>query len=70
MTLPAYPVHLLAIVIGAAAAALFLWGGERSGAPIGAYAGGVGLFAAVDLARRLGLEPHLDPARRDRRETS
>jgi len=70
MKLPAYPFHLLVIVAAAATVALILWGLAPSGAHFAAYAGGVGLLAAVDLARRLGLEPKNDPARRDRRETS
>lgn len=70
MRLLAYPIHVLAIVTAAAAAAVILWGLEPSGAYFAASAGGIALLAAVDLARRLGLEPKDDPARRDRRETS
>ena len=67
-----YPFHLLAIVAGAAAVAVAVWRVEASGIiNFAGYAGGlVALFAAVDLARTLGLEPKDDPARRDRRETS
>ncbi|MBU1385211.1 MAG: hypothetical protein KKG14_06450 [Alphaproteobacteria bacterium] len=66
-----YPFHLLAILTGAAAVAVVLWQVEPSGAHFAAYAGGLfALLAAVDLARRLGLEPKDDPARRDRGETS
>jgi len=62
-----FPFHLLAILTGAAAVAVVLWRVEPSGAHFAAYAGGlVALLAAVDLARKLGLEPKDDPARRDR----
>ena len=61
-----YPFHLLAILAGAAAVAVVLWRVEPSGAHVAAYMGGLmALLAAVDLARRLGLEPRDDPARRD-----
>ncbi len=65
-----YPFHLLAIVAGAAAVAVVLWFVEPSGIMhFAAYAGGlVALLSAVDLARKLGLEPKDDPARRDRKE--
>ena len=67
-----YPFHLLAIVAGAAAVAVAVWRVEASGIiNFAGYAGGlVALLTAVDLARKLGLEPKDDPARRDRRETS
>ena len=66
-----YPMHLLAIVAGAAAVAVVLWRIEPSGAHFAAYLGGLmALLAAVALARRLGLEPSDDPARRDHREPS
>ena len=66
-----YPFHLLAIVAGAAAVAVVLWRVDASGANIAAYTGGlVALLAAVDLARRLGLEPKDDQARPDRREAN
>ena len=63
---------LLAIVAGAAAVAVAVWRVEASGIiNFAGYAGGlVALLTAVDLARKLGLEPKDDPARRDRRETS
>ena len=67
-----FPFHLLAVVAGAAAVAVAVWRVESSGIiNFAGYAGGlVALLAAVDLARKLGLEPKDDPARRDRRETS
>jgi hypothetical protein len=66
-----YPFHLIVIVAGAAAVAAVLWGVEPSGAHFASYGGGlVALLATVDLARKLGLEPKDDPARRDRRETN
>ena len=67
-----YPFHLLAIVAGAAAVAVAVWRVEASGIiNFAGYAGGlVAFLTAVDLARKLGLEPKDDPARRDRRETS
>ena len=66
-----YPLHLVAIAAGAAAIAIVLWRVEPSGAHFAAYGGGlVALLAAVDLARRLGLEPKDDPARPGHRKTS
>ncbi len=66
-----FPFHLLAVVAGAAAVAIVLWRVEPSGAHFAAYAGSlVALLTAVDLARKLGLEPKDDPARPDRREKS
>jgi len=71
MKLLKYPFHLLAIVAGAAAVTVVLWRVEPSGAHVAAFAGlTFALLSAVDLARRLGLEPNDDPARRDRGETS
>lgn len=65
-----HPFHLFAVVAGAAAVAVAVWRVEASGAiNFAGYAGGlVALLAAVDLARKLGLEPKDDPARRDRKE--
>jgi hypothetical protein len=67
-----HPFHLLAILAGATAVAVAVWRVEASGIiNFAGYAGGlVALLAAVDLARKLGLEPKDDPARRDRGETS
>ena len=66
-----HPFHLLAIMAGAAVVAIVLWRVEPSGAHFAAYVGSlVALLTAVDLARKLGLEPKDDPARRDRKETS
>ena len=63
MKLLAHPLHLIAIVAGAAAVAIVLWQVDPSGRHVAAYTGGlVSLTAAVDLARRLGLEPKNDPA--------
>lgn len=71
MTVLRYPFHLLAILAGAGAVALVLWRVEPSGAHFAAYTGGlISLLAAVDLARRLGLEPKDDLARRDRGEAN
>jgi hypothetical protein len=58
-----YPLHLIAIVAGMAAVAVVLWQVDPSGRHFAAYVGGiVALAAAIDLARRLGLEPKDDPA--------
>jgi hypothetical protein len=59
-----YPFHLIAIAAGAAAVAVVLWKVDHSGQHFAAYTGAmVAMLAAVDLARRLGLEPKNDPAR-------
>jgi len=64
-----FPFHLLAILAGAAAVAVVLWRIEPSGAHFAATTGGlVALLASVDLARRLGLEPKDDRARRDHKQ--
>jgi len=58
-----HPLHLLAIAAGVAVVAVVLWRVEPSGAHVAAYGGGLlALLFAVDLARRLGLEPKDDPA--------
>ena len=58
-----YPLHLISIVAGMGAVAVVLWQVDPSGRHFAAYIGGfVALSAAVDLARRLGLEPKDDPA--------
>lgn len=63
MSVLRYPMHLIAIVSGMAAVAVVLWQVDPSGRHFAAYIGGfVALSAAVDLARRLGLEPKDDPA--------
>ena len=63
-----YPFHLIAIVAGAAAVAMVLWRVDAAGAHIAAYTGGmVAFLSAIDLARRLGLEPKDDPVGRPRR---
>ena len=63
-----YPFHLIAILVGASAVAVVLWRVDASGSHIAGFAGGmVAFLSAVDLARRLGLEPKDDPARRPRR---
>jgi hypothetical protein len=65
-----YPFHLLAIMAGAAAVAIVLWRVEPSGEHFAAYLGGLAaMLAAVDLARRLGLEPKDDPAAPHNRKT-
>ena len=70
MRLLKYPFHLLAIVAGAAAVAVVLWRVEPSGMHFAAYMGGlIAILAAVDLARRLGLEPTDDPAAPHNRKT-
>lgn len=59
-----HPFHLLLIAVGAISIAVVLWRVEPTGQHVAAYVGGlVALWAAVDLARRLGLEPAGDPAR-------
>ncbi|MBX9615896.1 MAG: hypothetical protein K2X25_09905 [Caulobacteraceae bacterium] len=70
MSVLRYPFHLLAIVAGATAVAVVLWRVESSGAHFATYTGGLfALLAAVDLARRLGLEPKDDPAALHNRKT-
>jgi hypothetical protein len=65
-----YPFHLLAILAGAAAVAVVLWRVEPSGEHFAAQLGGLcAMLAAVDLARRLGLEPKDDPAAPHNRKT-
>ncbi len=65
-----HPFHLLAILAGAGAVAVVLWRVDPSGGHLAAYTGGmVAFLAAVDLARRLGLDPKDDPASGDRGET-
>ncbi len=59
-----HPFHMLAIAAGAISIAVVLWKVEPTGRHVVAYVGGLmALWAAVDLARRLGLEPAGDPAR-------
>lgn len=63
MRLLAHPLHLTAIVAGAATVAFVLLQVDPTGQHFAACAGGLlALTAAVDLARRLGLEPKNDPA--------
>ncbi|NSX32689.1 hypothetical protein HTK96_04815 [Brevundimonas vesicularis] len=63
-----HPFHLIAIAAGAGAVAVVLWKVDHSGQHFAAYTGVmVAMLAAVDLARRLGLEPKNDPARPKKR---
>lgn len=63
MTALRHPLHLLAILCGVTSVAVLLWGFVSPSMEFVARMGGlVALVAAVDLARRLGLEPSNDPA--------
>ena len=63
MNILRYPMHLIAIVAGMAAVAVVLWQVDPSGRHFAAYVGGmIALAAAIDLARRPGVEPKDDPA--------
>ncbi|WP_296815903.1 hypothetical protein [Brevundimonas sp.] len=55
-----HPLHLLAIVGGLAAFAVGFWTGYSDNLLI--FPLGLAFMSAVDLARRLGLEPPNDPA--------
>jgi hypothetical protein len=58
-----HPLHLFAIIAGAISIAAVLWGLVPAEWEFVAKSGCLtALIAAVDLARRLGLEPPNDPA--------
>ena len=63
MTALNHPLHLTGIFLGLAGAALAFWRQDLIGShfPV-LMAGGLAFWCAVDLARRLGLEPSDDPA--------
>lgn len=58
--LRAHPLHLTAIVLGLAGCAVAYWTGQGDSVVVAAL--GLAFVTAVDLARRLGLEPADDPA--------
>jgi hypothetical protein len=57
------PLHLIGIALGLVGAAMAFWRQDLIGShfPI-LLAGGLAFWCAIDLARRLGLEPKGDPA--------
>lgn len=63
MTALKHPLHLIGIALGLVGAAATFWRQDLIGGyfPI-LMAGGLAFWCAVDLARRLGLEPPEDPA--------
>jgi len=58
-----HPLHLIVIVVGMVGVALSVWRADLAGGAFpGIIFGGVAFSSAIDLARRLGLEPLNDPA--------
>lgn len=57
---PRHPLHLIAIVAGLSGVAAAYWTGQDDSLVVAAL--GLAFLSAVDLARRLGLEPPNDPA--------
>lgn len=55
-----HPLHLIAITAGLIGVAATYWTGQDDGVIVAAL--GLAFLSAVDLARRLGLEPPNDPA--------
>ena len=55
-----HPLHLAAIIAGLVGVAVAYWTGQDDSLVVAAL--GLAFLSAVDLARRLGLEPPNDPA--------
>ena len=55
-----HPLHLIAVIGGLAAFAVGFWTAQADNLLI--FPLGLAFMSAVDLARRLGLEPRDDPA--------
>lgn len=55
-----HPLHLMAILAGLVGVAAAYWTAQDDGLVVAAL--GLAFLSAIDLARRLGLEPANDPA--------
>ena len=55
-----HPLHLIAICAGLIGVAVTYWTGQADSLVVAAL--GLAFLSAIDLARRLGLEPANDPA--------